>query len=129
MPTTANKRARGLLIISPTFRCIVYKFPSHTMFASLQNNQEPISIPKGVLILMGQGQSGNNNILVVPQANQALQQLKYEVAQELGIQIPQDGYYGYMATRDTGAIGGHMVRRMVQIAESQLAGTMQGQGR
>ncbi len=75
---------------------------------------------------MGQGQGrqggGNQNILVVPQANQALQQLKYEVAQELGIQMPQDGYYGYMATRDTGAIGGHMVRRMIQIAEEQLAG-------
>ncbi|SEC65510.1 alpha/beta-type small acid-soluble spore protein [Paenibacillus sp. GP183] len=77
---------------------------------------------------MGSGQSRSNNILVVPQANQALQQLKYEVAQELGIQIPQDGYYGYMATRDTGAIGGHITRRLVQIAESQLSG-MQGQGR
>jgi hypothetical protein len=75
---------------------------------------------------MGQGSSGNNNILVVPQASQALQQLKYEVSQELGIQIPQDGYYGFMATRDTGAIGGHMVRRMVQMAESQLAGSMAG---
>jgi hypothetical protein len=77
----------------------------------------------------GQGGGGGNNILVVPQANQALQQLKYEVAQELGVQIPQDGYYGYMATRDTGAIGGHMVRRMVQMAESQLAGMQQGQPR
>jgi hypothetical protein len=64
----------------------------------------------------------NNNILVVPQARQGLEQLKYEVAQELGIAIPQDGYYGYMTTRDTGAIGGHMVRRMVQIAEQQLSG-------
>lgn len=50
-----------------------------------------------------------------------MEQLKYEVAQELGIQIPADGYYGYMATRDTGAIGGHMVRRLVQIAEQQLS--------
>jgi hypothetical protein len=65
---------------------------------------------------------GNNNILIVPQAQQALEQLKYQVAKELGIAIPQDGYYGYMATRDTGAIGGHMVRRMVQIAEQQLSG-------
>ncbi|SED10070.1 alpha/beta-type small acid-soluble spore protein [Paenibacillus sp. GP183] len=64
----------------------------------------------------------NNNILVVPQARQGLEQLKYEVAQGLGIAIPQDGYYGYMTTRDTGAIGGHMVRRMVQIAEQQLSG-------
>ncbi len=70
---------------------------------------------------MGAGQSRGSNTLVVPQASQALEQLKYEVAQELGIQIPQDGYYGYMATRDTGAIGGHITRRLVQIAEQTLA--------
>lgn len=69
---------------------------------------------------MGQN---NRNDLVIPQANAALEQLKYEIAQELGVQIPQDGYYGYMATRDTGAIGGHMVRRMVQIAEQTLSGS------
>jgi small acid-soluble spore protein A (major alpha-type SASP) len=78
---------------------------------------------------MGAGQSRSSNQLVVPQANQALDQLKYEVAQELGIQIPQDGYYGYMATRDTGAIGGHITRRLVQIAEQTLAGGQSGQGR
>lgn len=71
---------------------------------------------------MGTGQSRSSNQLVVQQATQALEQLKYEIAQELGIQIPQDGYYGYMATRDTGAIGGHITRRLVQIAEQQLAG-------
>ena len=71
---------------------------------------------------MATGQSRSSNSLVVPQANQALDQLKYEVAQELGIQIPQDGYYGYMASRDTGAIGGNITRRLVQIAEQQLAG-------
>jgi len=65
--------------------------------------------------------SRSSNTLIVPQANQALEQLKFEVAQELGVQIPQDGYYGYMATRDTGAIGGHMVRRLVQIAEETLS--------
>ncbi|MCI3921464.1 alpha/beta-type small acid-soluble spore protein [Paenibacillus sp. TRM 82003] len=70
---------------------------------------------------MGTG-SNNSNDLVVPQASQALEQLKFEVAQELGIQVPQDGYYGHMATRDTGAIGGHITRRLVQIAEQTLAG-------
>jgi len=70
---------------------------------------------------MGTG-SQSRNVLVVPQANQALEQLKFEVAQELGIQIPNDGYYGHMATRDTGAIGGHITRRLVQIAEQQLSG-------
>jgi hypothetical protein len=65
---------------------------------------------------------GNNNILVVPIARQALEQLKYDVAQELGIETPANGYYGCMATRDTGAIGGRVVQRMVQIAEQQLSG-------
>ncbi|WP_261304552.1 alpha/beta-type small acid-soluble spore protein [Paenibacillus andongensis] len=64
----------------------------------------------------------NSNTLVVQQARAALEQMKYEVAQELGIQIPQDGYYGYMATRDTGAIGGNITRRLVQLAEQQLTG-------
>ncbi|MFF2888763.1 small, acid-soluble spore protein, alpha/beta type [Paenibacillus sp. NPDC057967] len=66
-------------------------------------------------------QSSSNN-LVVPQARAALEQMKYEVAQELGIQLPQDGYYGNMTTRDMGSIGGYITRRLVQIAEQQLAG-------
>jgi hypothetical protein len=67
----------------------------------------------------------NNNTPVVPQAMAALEQLKYEVANELGIQIPADGYYGNMTSRDTGAIGGHMTRRLVQLAEQSLG---QGNG-
>lgn len=61
---------------------------------------------------------------LVPQAQQALDQLKYEVAQQLGIQLPSDGYYGYLQTRDAGAIGGNMVRRMIMMAEQQLAGRL-----
>lgn len=71
---------------------------------------------------MAAGQNRSSNQLVVPQATGALSQLKFEVAQELGIQIPQDGYMGYMATRDAGAIGGNITRRLVQIAEQSLAG-------
>lgn len=63
-----------------------------------------------------------SNQLVVQQASAALDQLKWEVAQELGIQIPQDGYMGFMATRDAGAIGGNITRRLIQIAEQQLSG-------
>ncbi|TDF98284.1 alpha/beta-type small acid-soluble spore protein [Paenibacillus piri] len=72
--------------------------------------------------MANQQSRSSSNQLMVQQAASAMERLKYEVAQELGIQIPQDGYYGYMATRDTGAIGGHMVRRLVQIAEQQLSG-------
>jgi len=67
-------------------------------------------------------QNKSSNTLVVPQATAALDRLKFEVAQELGIAIPQDGYYGNMMTKDTGYIGGSITRRLVQIAEQSLAG-------
>lgn len=63
-----------------------------------------------------------SNTPVVPQAMAALEQLKYEVARELGIQVPEGGYWGTMMTRDTGAIGGNMTRRLVALAEQQLTG-------
>lgn len=74
---------------------------------------------------MARGQSRSSNQLVVPQAAQALDQLKYEVANELGIQWDPSGYQGYQTSRDMGAIGGHMVRRMVQVAEQQLSNFQQ----
>jgi hypothetical protein len=70
---------------------------------------------------VAQGQSRSSNQLVVPQAAYAMDQLKYEVAQELGIQWDPSGYQGYQTSRDMGAIGGNMVRRMVEIAEQQLS--------
>lgn len=66
--------------------------------------------------------ASRSNQLLVPQARTVLEQLKFEVAQELGIQLPQDGYYGNMTTRDMGSIGGYITRRLVQMAEQQLAG-------
>lgn len=66
--------------------------------------------------------SANSNTLLVPQATAALDQLKYEVAQELGIQFSQDGYHGNLLTKDAGYIGGNITRRLVQIAEQSLAG-------
>lgn len=72
-------------------------------------------------------QSNNSNNLVVPRANAALEQLKYEVAQELGISIPQDGYQGNMTSYENGSIGGYITKRLVTLAEQQLAGQFSGQ--
>jgi len=69
--------------------------------------------------MMGQGQKSNT--LINPLAAQAMEKFKYEVASELGIEIPQSGYYGNMTTRDTGAIGGHMVRKMIEAYENSLS--------
>lgn len=69
---------------------------------------------------MAQGSSGSN-IKVVPQAFQALNQFKYEVASELGINPEyKTGYWGNISSRECGAVGGHMVRRMIALAEQEL---------
>ncbi len=70
---------------------------------------------------MGTGQKSNSYL--VKAAGPALDKFKYEIANELNIDLSkvQGGYWGYMATRDTGAIGGNMVRRMIEAAERTLA--------
>ncbi|MHA0856471.1 small, acid-soluble spore protein, alpha/beta type [Paenibacillus sp. CMAA1364] len=70
---------------------------------------------------MAQGRSNSNN-LVVPQARNAIQQLKMEAAQELGVSIPADGYYGNYTSREMGSLGGYITKRLVQIAEQSLSG-------
>lgn len=70
---------------------------------------------------MGTGQKSNTPM--VQQAYKALDQFKYEIANELGIDQNQiyGGYWGNLTSRDCGAVGGHMVRRMIEAAERSLA--------
>ncbi len=63
----------------------------------------------------------SSNDLLLPQAQMALDQMKYEIASELGINIPKDGYYGNMSSRETGYIGGYMTRRLVEMGQQHLA--------
>ena len=60
---------------------------------------------------------------LVPNAQTALDRFKQEVAAELGIQNYQ-GYLGDVPSRINGAVGGHMVRRMVAAAEQSLIDQM-----
>lgn len=61
------------------------------------------------------------NRIVVPQAAQAMDNFKYEVASELGINPEyQSGYWGNISSRECGAVGGHMVRKMIAAAEQSL---------
>lgn len=59
---------------------------------------------------------------VVPRAELALDEFKYEVANELGLleKIKSQGW-GEMTTREAGRVGGQMVRRLIQAAEESLA--------
>lgn len=72
---------------------------------------------------MAAGQKTNQ--LLVPQAQQAMEQFKWETAAELGIQVPQGGYMGDLPSRVNGAIGGNMVRKMIQAYQQSLVGQQQ----
>ena len=64
--------------------------------------------------------SGRSNRTVVPQAKGALNQMKYEIASELGINLKQ-GYNGDLPSRQAGYIGGYMTKRLVEQAERAMS--------
>ena len=52
-----------------------------------------------------------------------MEQFKTEVAKEIGITTPPDGYWGNYSSRDCGAVGGHMVKKMIEDYERRLGET------
>ena len=65
--------------------------------------------------------TSNNSRKVVPEAMDALDKCKYEVASEVGVNL-KNGYNGDISSRDAGKIGGNMVRKLIQKAENQMIG-------
>ncbi len=65
--------------------------------------------------------SSNSNRINVPEARSALDNMKYEIAGELGINLKQ-GYNGDLPSRQAGSIGGYMVKRMIEQQERQMSG-------
>ncbi len=65
--------------------------------------------------------SNGSNQINVPQAKQALDNMKYEIARELGVNLKQ-GDNGDLTSREAGYVGGYMVKRLIQQAEQQMAG-------
>jgi hypothetical protein len=84
-----------------------------------------------------------SNNKVVPESKQALDILKYEIAAELGLPVGKnmmsnldtefatelgaipstsmkEDYWGHIASRDAGAVGGHITKRLIQRAEEVL---------
>ena len=69
--------------------------------------------------------NNNNNQKVVPQAKQALNQMKLEIANELGMANYQQMDKGNLTARENGYVGGYMTKKLVEIAEQQMAGKQQ----
>ena len=66
--------------------------------------------------------SSNSNNLVVPGAQKALDQMKYEIASEFGVNLGAD-----TTSRANGSVGGEITKKIVKMAEQQFSGnsTMQ----
>ncbi len=73
--------------------------------------------------------SARKNVLLNPGAEQALYNMKYEIAQQIGLPVQpgSEDYWGNLTSRDCGAVGGEIVRRLVAQAQQQLAGGAQYQ--
>ena len=65
--------------------------------------------------------SSRSGRTVVPEAKGALNQMKYEIAGELGINLKQ-GYNGDLPSRQAGYIGGYMTKRLIEQAERSMSG-------
>ena len=56
-----------------------------------------------------------NNKLIVPGSKQAIENLKYEIARELGITLGAD-----TSSRLNGTVGGEMTKRLVELGKQHI---------
>lgn len=61
--------------------------------------------------------NNNSNQLLVAGVQQALDQMKFEIATEFGVQLGAD-----TTSRANGSVGGEITKRLVSMAEQQLGG-------
>ena len=65
--------------------------------------------------------SSNSNRIEVPEAKEAMNRFKMEVADELGVPLSKDGYNGNLTSYQNGSVGGHMVRKMIEAQDKEMA--------
>lgn len=63
----------------------------------------------------------NNNNTNVPEAKEAMNRFKMEVANELGVPLT-NGYNGNLTSAQNGSVGGYMVKKMIEAQERQMSG-------
>ena len=66
--------------------------------------------------------ANSNNRQVVPEAKAALNQMKLEIANELGMANYEAVDKGNLTARQNGYVGGYMTKKLVELAEQQMAG-------
>lgn len=66
----------------------------------------------------------SSNRAEVPQAREALDRFKMEIANEIGVPLKQ-GYNGDLTSKQNGSVGGEMVKRMIRSQEQSMSGGAQ----
>ena len=70
--------------------------------------------------MSGTNSSNSSNQMAVPQAKEAMNRFKQEVASEIGVPL-REGYNGDLTSRQAGSIGGEMVKKMIMRQEEQMS--------
>ena len=65
--------------------------------------------------------SNNSNRTNVPEAKEAMDRFKMEVANEIGVPLT-NGYNGNLTSAQNGSVGGYMVKKMIEAQERLMAG-------
>ena len=67
------------------------------------------------------GKNSGSNQVNVPEAREAMDRFKMDVANELGVPL-KNGYNGDLTSYQNGSVGGYMVKKMIEEQERQMAG-------
>ena len=62
--------------------------------------------------------NNNSNKMVVPGAKAAIERMKYEIANEFGVNLGPDA-----TSRANGSVGGEITKRLVKLGQNQLSGS------
>lgn len=68
--------------------------------------------------------SSNTNKLLVPGSKQAIERMKYEIANEFGVNLGPDA-----TARANGSVGGEITKRLVRLGQNQLGGSYNTQSK
>ncbi|MBC8060763.1 MAG: alpha/beta-type small acid-soluble spore protein [Clostridiaceae bacterium] len=71
---------------------------------------------------MALGQNGSGRTQLVKEAHSQLDNMKYEIAEELTLGVHQgsEDYWGAVTSRNCGNVGGEMVKRLIYMGENDL---------
>lgn len=104
--------------------CPLYKYFSQYILLKLEFIYSLIYNKMHIIILQQENQDlterrfimSNKNRIEVPEAKNAMEKFKMEVASELGVDLKSEN----LTARDAGRVGGNIVKKLIERAESEM---------